>query len=143
MAAASFFEMRIQTIIRNFIAKTSQNNPIITSLVEEKVISRQYHTYFDWRESNANKFFTLFGKDFKTQFQDVINKDMLLEEGVKAFLELGNLRNALIHQNFASYTVNKTGTEVYGMYKKAESFVNAFEIHLLSRALPPIPKPSS
>lgn len=39
------------------------------------------------------------------------------------FLELGNMRNCLVHQNYASYLIDKTAKEVYGLYQKAAFFI--------------------
>lgn len=87
------------------------------------VCKRQYHTYFEWDGKNANKFFALFGKDFKNQLVQKIKKEPTLDIALKAFLELGNMRNCLVHQNFANYTIDKTAKEVYDLYQEAMIFV--------------------
>jgi uncharacterized protein with ParB-like and HNH nuclease domain len=43
----------------------------------------------------------------------------------RAFLELGNERNRLVHENYATFPMEKTLEEVYALYKKSCLFVDA------------------
>lgn len=123
LSSASFFEEEICKIVQAFVERKTSNDKCITSLVKRKVIERQYHTYFEWDGKNANKFFGLFGEDFKNQLVQKIKKEPRLDIALKAFLELGNMRNCLVHQNFANYTIDKTAKEVYDLYQEAMIFV--------------------
>lgn len=134
MSAASYFETRIQETIRNFVAQASQDNSKIKALMEAKVISRQYHEYFDWTAQNANKFLKLFGDDFLMRFQSKVKKDQKLEEAIRSFIQIGVFRNELAHKNFAVHPIGKTGQEVYELYKRALKFVEKFEEALLEAA---------
>lgn len=131
MSAASYFETRIQEIIRNFVLQASQDNSKIKALMEAKAISRQYHTYFDWEAQNANKFLKLFGDNFSTSFQVKIKNEQELEEAIRSFIQIGGLRNELAHKNFAAYHIEQTGQEVYELYQRAVKFVEEFEKALL------------
>jgi len=64
MAAASYFEKRMSEEVLNFTAAVTTETHVLTCLGRNKVISRQYHTWFDWKNKNINKFFYLFGKEF-------------------------------------------------------------------------------
>jgi hypothetical protein len=46
-----------------------------------------------------------------------------LTESIKAFLELGNERNRMVHQDFASFPLDKTLDEIYHLYQKGLFFV--------------------
>jgi hypothetical protein len=92
----------------------------------------QYHTYFNWGEKgdldkpgkNANTFFSLFGEEFKKNVEAEINADKNLESAVKVFLEIGHIRNTLVHSNFAAYNLdNKTADEIFELYKKGFEFI--------------------
>jgi len=96
---------------------------LITSFLKKKGIDRQYHTYFKWDERNPNPFFSLFGEEFKQDVKKIIKSDSELDDSINAFLELGDLRNNLVHQNFASFPVDKTAEEIYALYKKALKFI--------------------
>ncbi len=50
-----------------------------------------------------------------------------LSEAVAAFLELGDLRNLLVHENFAAYLLEKTSEEIYKLYRQALRFVGYIE----------------
>lgn len=43
---------------------------------------------------------------------------------MKSFLEIGHLRNILVHSNFASYSLlDKTVEEIYELYNEGLGFV--------------------
>lgn len=132
LSAASYFEHSIQEILVSFISQESNNNSKVINFFKKKAIGMQYHTYFDWGEKdnpdkpgkNANVFFALFGDDFKKQVAEEIKSDEKLEISMKAFIEVGHLRNILVHSNFAAYNLdNKTTEEIFDLYKTGLPFV--------------------
>jgi len=125
ISSASFIESFLQKILINFVDKTSSHD-IITHFLKNKAISRQYHTYFNWDSKNANNFLGLFGNDFKEHMKDKI-KSNNMESNIKSFLELGKLRNELVHQNFIIYTTDKTLEEIKNLFIEAKTFVMFFE----------------
>ena len=123
LASASYFEDEVCKIVQAFVERKAGGDECIVSLVKQKVIKRQYHTYFEWEAKNANKFFGMFGEGFQRKLKQKIIDDPTLDTAVKAFLELGNMRNCLVHQNYAIYRIDKTAEEVYTLYKKAAFFI--------------------
>lgn len=126
IAVASYFEGRIQKDITTFVQEASLS-PLVIGLIESKAISRQYHTYFDWKPEtkNANKFFRLFGDDFREFMQAEVKQNSELDSAVKAFLDLGMDRNSVVHLDFATNAAPKTADEVYQAYQIALQFVDA------------------
>lgn len=124
LSAASYFEYTLCREVANFTQEVTGGNGLIQSLVKTKAIARQYHSWFDWDKPNANKFFAMFGQDFKEHMAARLTEDEALVEGVKAFMELGRERNLLVHSDYASYLINKTPEEIYSLYQKASTFVN-------------------
>jgi hypothetical protein len=60
-----------------------------------------------------------------------------LRSSVQAFLEVGNERNKLVHQDFATFSMEKTLDEIYGLYQNALVFVDFLPLALReSDALP-------
>jgi len=132
LSSASYFEHEIQDLLIDFVSK-SNKNLLALNFFKKKAISMQYHTYFTWGEKgdptkpgkNANSFFSLFGEDFKKEIEAEIKGDPNLEESVKSFIEIGHLRNILVHSNFAAYNIeNKTTEEIIELYKKAIPFID-------------------
>ena len=64
----------------------------------------------------------MFGEEFKKYATKKI-KNEELEESIKNFLELGLNRNRLVHQNFASFSLEKTSEELYSSYQSAIKFI--------------------
>ena len=122
LSAASYFETQITTAVHEFASSVSKGNDSLVSLVDKKALDKQYHTLFDWERSHANKFFGLFGEDFKKNARTQINEKGL-ETAEKAFLEIGKERNYLVHQNYIEFQIQSTFEEIYNRYETACDFV--------------------
>lgn len=132
LSAASYFEYEICKMIQAFVERKTQNDECIVSIMKQKAVERQYHTYFEWSGGNANKFFSLFGTTFKEKRLKDIKDNPTLQSAIKSFLELGNERNKLVHQNFADCTLEKTAEEVYQLYQKATLFIDLLDCQFSS-----------
>lgn len=127
LSAASYFEHLIQEMLISFISKSCGKTEA-TYFLKNKAINRQYHTFFAWDAKNANKFLSLFGDDFKKKVENEINQDDDLQKAMKAFLEIGQLRNTMVHSNFASFDItNKTTDEIFQLYNSSKKFVTFLE----------------
>jgi hypothetical protein len=137
LSAASYFEYTLSREVAAFTNEVTSGNSLIDSLVQSKVIARQYHSWFDWERLNANKFFSLFGQAFREHMISRIASDEVLAEGVKAFMEIGRERNLLVHSDYASYLINKTPEEIYTLYRKANEFASIIgaELRVCSASL--------
>lgn len=123
LSAASYFETMLMEKLTAFFRKKSQDTDVVISFIQNRALKRQYHALFTWDAKNANSFFGLFGDGFKRYIQAELKNNSELEESIIAFLELGNDRNLLVHQNFATYPLTKTADEIHGLYLKALYFV--------------------
>jgi hypothetical protein len=130
LAVASYFESVVQDAIREIVEVNLANARPLYEFVKNKAMARQYHTFFNWDARNANSFFGLFGGDFKDFMIAKVKDDSALEAGIKAFLQLGESRNELVHENFATFVLDKTAEEIYELYKKALRFVETFPLSL-------------
>lgn len=124
LSAASYFEHEICRMVQAFVAHKAQNDEYVIAIVKQKIIERQYHSYFEWKDNNANKFFSLFGSTFKEKRLQDIKNNPELQPAIKSFMELGRERNKLVHQNFADYNIEKTAEEVYKLYQQAAVFID-------------------
>jgi len=134
LSAASYFEDQIKVIlVKSLELSTNYNIPLV-SFVKNKAIHRQYHTYFNWSSSNGNKekagnnanaFLSLFGDQFKVEIERKIKSSLEMQLAMTSFIEIGHLRNLLIHNNFASYDLDsKSADEVYTLFEKGQCFVD-------------------
>ncbi|MEY8021903.1 HEPN domain-containing protein [Muriicola sp. SD30] len=131
LSIASLFESRLMDIIESFFIKNTKNNTMAIEFVKSKGLKRQYHTFFNWNSANANTFFALFGKKFKDQMVAKVKSDAKFDTGVKSFITLGELRNRLVHKNFAEFNIEKTANEIYNEFKQALYFVDQIEKELM------------
>lgn len=125
LSCASFYESEITSIIRQFV-KTNSNDDMVYEFLNSKAIERQYHTYFDWKNSSANinSFLGLFGNQFKQQISSEIKEGIDLQKYVKAFIELGRERNQMVHENFLEYNLEKTFDEIVALHYDALEFIS-------------------
>lgn len=130
LAAASYFEYRVSGCVLDFVEERANGDALVIGLVKNKAISRQYHTWFKWDDTNANQFFSLFGAAFRQVMVDRVRANDDLKASIRAFLEIGNERNKLIHQDFASFALEKTLDEIYALYEKSLVFVDGLATYL-------------
>jgi RiboL-PSP-HEPN len=123
LSAASLFEHQITDALHAYCAEKSGSDACILALIRNKAIKRQYFTYFDWENRRAGPFFSLLGELIGEELKTACKAEPL-KSALDAFLEIGSLRNTLVHQNFAGYAFEKTNDEVYALYLSASVFVN-------------------
>lgn len=124
LAAASYFEHRVCNAVLDFVRERSGGSELVASFVRNKAIARQYHTWFSWEQNNANQFFGLFGNSFRTEMIARVKASEEMQKAIEAFLELGNERNKLVHQDYATFPLEKDLEEIYTLYRSALSFVD-------------------
>ncbi len=123
LAAASYFEHRVCGCVLDFVRERSAGSALVENFVRNKAIARQYHTWFKWDDNNANQFYGLFGSEFRSEMSNRVRGSDDLRAGVGAFLELGNERNRLVHQDYATFPLDKTLDEIYALYRSALTFI--------------------
>jgi hypothetical protein len=97
----------------------------ILELVDQKAIKRQYHTLFDWDKRNASKFWALFGSEFKQGMNKYCKENPDFEDSIAGFMEIGSLRNQLVHNNYAGFPLEKALKDVYDLYRRGNVFVQS------------------
>ncbi|WP_410210098.1 HEPN domain-containing protein [Aquirhabdus sp.] len=126
LAAASYFEGSLLRAIHGMV------NPskcvLTTDFIDNKALKRQYHTLFDWATPSASGFFSLFGVGFKDFMKAKIRNDANLKESINSFLEIGSLRNQLVHNNFATFALQATASEIFIKFNDANLFVQQLPI---------------
>jgi hypothetical protein len=126
LASASHLEHEMQGLILDYFRDVTGNREPAVFFVQKKAVLRQYHTYFAWDSGNANAFFALFGDEFKSSMSGLLRTDDKLASAVRDFVTLGSLRNQLVHQNYAAFTMQNTAEEIWVMYENALKFVERF-----------------
>lgn len=143
LSAGSYFENQITALLSNFVRAKSNNDERIINFLEKQAISGKYSQLFDWGKQdkpedfgkNANKFFSYFGIDFRKQIETELKPKQTEQpeekaarekiiSSIEAFIEIGHLRNILVHSNFAAYNYDqKTTDEIFALFQKAEPFL--------------------
>lgn len=101
----------------------SRENPLGLNFLKNQALDRKFHTLFQWDKKNANKFFSLFGNDFKEYIEGKIKVNEVFKSYERDFLELGNLRNLIVHEGIYSYTLVRNIESIYMLFKNSLSFV--------------------
>ncbi|HMQ04061.1 MAG TPA: HEPN domain-containing protein [Pyrinomonadaceae bacterium] len=130
LAAASYFEDRLVTDLLGYIKGITIENHLVSEFANHQALKRKYHTLFDWNSSNANQFFKLFGTRFYEFMTEQVKNDDDLKSAIEAFMAIGSDRNRLVHQNFASFALEKNSAEIYELYTRALGFVEALPTKL-------------
>ena len=103
----------------------------LAEFVKRQAIGRRFTQLFDWGSDetpgrNATSFYKSFGDGFSTHMKQKVQEDREFDASVKAFLEIGRLRNQMVHENYADFQLNKTVEDVYSLYARAARFVDEF-----------------
>ncbi|MEV1077131.1 HEPN domain-containing protein [Streptomyces sp. NPDC050211] len=134
LAAASEFEVQVCRHIREYAAASASDKKLAI-MIDKWVLTRQYHKLFDWDNKNAGPLWGALGEEFKRHMKARLREDNALKEQLDAFLEIGRLRNELVHQDYANYALLKTSAEIFKLYKKAICFIEALP-EILATQLP-------
>ena len=131
IAAASYFEVRLTQMIIDLYLEITQGAEELAEFVKRQAIGRRFAQLFQWGSDgsparNANSFYILFGEGFSAHMKQRVQEDRDFDESVKAFLEIGNLRNQMVHEDYADFQLNKTVGDVYSLYIRAARFVDEF-----------------
>ena len=130
LAAASYFERQLTDVVVSFAEAATSPNHVVAWLIKRRVVERQYHTWFAWDARNANRFFGMFGDSFRDHMRSLVDENNKLSLSIEAFMEIGRERNRMVHQDYGSYTLEKTSEEIYEMYRSATRFVERFSQEL-------------
>lgn len=127
VACGNAFERKLTAELPKIL---SSDNPLALNFLQKQALERKYHTLFEWEQKNANKFFGLFGNDFKLYVQQIIKENGILIEQQKSFLELGNLRNLIVHKGIDTYSLTSDLETIKNKFDNslefAVFFCNAF-----------------
>ena len=133
LSAGSYFEHAITGVLSDFVLSKSNGDLRISTFLQKQAISGKYHQLFEWGKQdepdkygdNANKFWSFFGSDFKQTMSAEIKRNQSVSNAIAAFIQVGHLRNILVHSNFAAYNYDqKTTEEIYLLFKEAEPFID-------------------
>lgn len=130
LAAASHFEHLITSVVIQYAMERSNADIHLVQFVQNKAVTRQYHTWFAWGENNANHFFSLFGSQFREAMTQKVKADDALRDAIRAFMQLGSERNRLVHEDFASFPLEKTLDEIFALFQQALPFVDGVAVYL-------------
>jgi len=131
LAIASSFEDVMQITVQDFVKSKSAGSLEILSLINIRFIKRQYHSWFDWEKRNVNKFWSFFGDEFKSLRLADLSANAGLSDSMRDFIELGELRNRIVHQNFALFSVDLSVEDIYKKYLSASDFIDYCKVCLI------------
>ena len=140
LAAASLFEHQLTSILMEMASTLSNGDERLVYFLKRQAISQRYHQLFDWGETDnpeipgrsGKHFFRLFGDDFHKAVQHDLAAKPEIQSALEDFLEIGHLRNILVHNNFAIYEIDTlTSEEILAKSENATGFVTYIKAKLL------------
>jgi hypothetical protein len=120
LASASYLEVSTIDVIAGLYEHASL--PELRIFVEKRSLERRFHSLFDWKNRKATQLFSLFGDECKARFVSRKQSDAGFGLSVDAFMEIGSLRNQLVHNNFAQFRLDKTAEEIKELHDTARVF---------------------
>jgi len=124
ISAASLFEQLLKDAIIDLSRTRTDGDAAIMCLVRVGVVDRGFHLMFSWKDRSPNSFFAYFGDPLGSAMRKDCANDPKLRDAGRAFLELGQLRNSMVHTNFAMFAFDDSPEEAYAKYLEAKLFVD-------------------
>lgn len=140
VSVASYFEVETKSVVLS-LAKDliGRQGKILTNLIENRILDRGYHTLFAWKDPKPNaKMFYSFFSSKSVKFTDFMRgkekEDGEFAAAAACFVELGQARNILVHNDLAAVPFDLSIEEIEEKYKKAQKFLPKFRIYALEFA---------
>lgn len=129
IAAAGDFEKRLCSIISTAYRQRAVDGHLV-SFVEKQALEMKFHTLFDWKSPNANKFLKLFGDAMATSVSDQLKEEPYKTQ-MEDFIGIVRWRNTISHEGLAEASVDLTYAEAYDKYRNALQFLNFLQLNVL------------
>ena len=125
IAAASGLEDEVKKLVPDIFSRLGRQE--FAAFVSKRVMARGYHQLFQWEDRSAKGFFTSFGDGSVAAFKNAMSADVAFKAQHDAFMKLGDLRNTVVHNDYASALVEITPDEVMEAFDLALVFVTRIE----------------
>ncbi len=128
LTSASYFERAIISAIEEHL-NNGTSSPLIKHFTFHQSVERKFFALFDFSADtkNINGFLSKFGPDFSKWAKEDLKVQGIDMQIQVAFLDLCRLRNSLVHNNYATYDINKTLAEVRSDFDQALKLVRWIE----------------
>ncbi len=133
VASASNLKKQLQDIVEEFVVNASSDNERLLEFVRNAAIKRRFHDWFDWQSGNANKFYSLFGREFKTTMNELARVDETFANSVSCFVGIGSKRNILVHEDFIANSIQDTCNEIHVSFLSALYFIQNIRQQLAAK----------
>ncbi|MGH9527000.1 MAG: hypothetical protein ACRD2F_10020 [Terriglobales bacterium] len=142
LVAVSYFDAEVTAGLRAAFRRCLAKDMLLP-LALNKAVEMQFHSLFNWRKPDFERFLGQFGGRFQNEIKRALWDSRAPEPGgpprldpFEAFISIGALRNQLAHLDFAAYPVDKTLDEVHEMAQRADLFLRIM-LAELERCGPP------
>ena len=131
LSAASYCESRtIDILIKLYEDRCGGGKTALAEFVKSQALNRKYYQLFDWDARNTNRFFGMFGSGFREYMQAKLENNSEYKDRVKAFLELGKMRNEIVHENLATFNLGKNADEIFSLYRDSQLFLDMIDTEI-------------
>lgn len=127
ISAASYFEHDLCKRIDSVFSSKGYSEECV-SLIRSKAIARQFYSYFDFKSSNTNRLFSAFGDACKERAVVALKGDSELRDSQNSFLHICAMRNNMVHENFAAFSMDVSSDEIIEDFKRGLKFLDFFEV---------------
>jgi hypothetical protein len=138
LASASYLEHRVKGVMSGLFQEHAPKE--FGEFMFTNAMVRGYHTLFNWDQQakGVNGFFAAFGEDCKLRLRERLRNDAGFTDAAGSFIEMGQTRNTLVHNNYAEFQLDKTVNEILLLHQRARLFPEMIgEIALGQVTLPP------
>jgi hypothetical protein len=124
LAGASYFERRVTATIQIYVDRATGSGAL-KHFAYHQAVDRKFFSLFDFSPDvkTINSFLSKFGPNFASWAKSDFLKQGIDKDAQIAFLDFCRLRNSLVHNNYATFSINKTLAEVKSAFDGASKLV--------------------
>lgn len=128
LSCASYYELEITELVRSAL-RSNVGSKCMLSWLEQQAVDGQFFKWFDFRNAkNVNRFFSLFGVEFRDLARGVIDAREYRRKSESDFMLICIKRNECVHKNYAAYSLDLTVDDLWRKHLSAMGFIRALEV---------------
>lgn len=128
IAGASYFERKVIAAVQVYVEGSTKSSAV-KHFAYHQAVDRKFFSLFNFSADtkNINDFLNKFGPTFASWAKSNMPKTGIDKDAQLAFLDFCRLRNSLVHNNYATFPINKTLAEVKSAFDGASKLLDWIE----------------
>lgn len=133
LAAASYLEYQMMAAIENNFESCWGEHSNYWTFVKRQGFTKSFYKLFEIKNHSDTKFLASFGiENWRDQIRANFESEIEYDQVKMDFFKILDIRNDLVHNNYANGKIEFTVSDIIGKFRNAEKFVEGINRYLNS-----------